>query len=271
MRRFLKRLGDLRSENPIRVRVGLLVDQLLSRSRERRVRIEGHDLTIRSNSSDLGVALSCLRGEFTPLGDAWPRTAAGLIVDAGGNIGTSALALAAIFPNASVVSMEPSEENFRILAANVAGNARIHAEQAALVAGDGVRQIELRDRGSPVSFTVVSNPHDARSAPVVQIVPALSLREVLSKHGHDRIMILKMDIEGAEIEFFRDPSWLELVDVLMIELHDRVAPGCSEGFRRICEGRFMYRTVGHQYISIGPAYFERKARQLKASQASCHA
>lgn len=266
MRRFLKRLGDLRLENSIHVRAGLLVDQILARSRTRRVRIAGHDLTIRSNSSDLGVALSCLRGEFAALGDAWPRTAAGLIVDAGGNIGTSALALSATFPNASVVCIEPSEENFRILAANVAGNARIHAEHAALVAGEGVGQIELRDRGSPVSFTVVSDPHDARSAPVVQIVPALSLREVLARHGHDRIMILKMDIEGAELEFFRDPSWLELVDVLMIELHDRVAPGCSESFHRICERRFIYRTVGHQYISIGPGYFESKARQTGATR-----
>lgn len=258
MRRFIKRLGALRAENPITVTSGLLLDQLLRRSRPTRLRIAGHPLVIRSSSPDLGVALSCLGGEFRSLGDAWPRDTPGLIVDAGGNIGTAAIALAGLFPQATVVSVEPSEENFAILTHNVAGNPRIHAERAALVADESIREITLRDRGSSVGFTVVADPRGARPDSGVT-VPATGLRTLLAKHGHERIMILKMDIEGAELGFFEDPSWLDLVDVLMIELHDKITPGCTEGFRRAAAGRFIYRTVGQQYVSVGRGYLERKA------------
>jgi hypothetical protein len=47
----------------------------------------------------------------------------------------------------------------------------------------------------------------------------------------DRIDILKLDIEGAELEIFSGPcEWLSKVAILLIELHDRVAPGCSLTF-----------------------------------------
>ncbi len=42
--------------------------------------------------------------------------------------------------------------------------------------------------------------------------------------------LVKCDIEGAEYAVFSDPNarWLELIDVLAIEMHDSMQPGASE-------------------------------------------
>jgi hypothetical protein len=53
----------------------------------------------------------------------------------------------------------------------------------------------------------------------------------MKEQGIDYIDILKIDIEGAEREIFRDPSsWIEKVDSLIIELHECMKPGCYRSF-----------------------------------------
>jgi hypothetical protein len=45
------------------------------------------------------------------------------------------------------------------------------------------------------------------------------------------IDILKIDIEGAEKEVFEDSSlWIDKVDSLIVELHERMKPGCNRTF-----------------------------------------
>ncbi len=41
------------------------------------------------------------------------------------------------------------------------------------------------------------------------------------------IDLLKVDIEGAEIEVFESCPWIKRVQVIALELHERVRPGCS--------------------------------------------
>jgi hypothetical protein len=49
----------------------------------------------------------------------------------------------------------------------------------------------------------------------------------------DRVGILKVDIEGAEKEVFSGAaSWIDRVDGIIIELHDRMKRGCSRTFFR---------------------------------------
>jgi hypothetical protein len=50
-------------------------------------------------------------------------------------------------------------------------------------------------------------------------------------HQLESIDILKIDIEGAEKEVFADSTaWLGRVRAIIIELHDRLKPGCSRSF-----------------------------------------
>ncbi len=55
----------------------------------------------------------------------------------------------------------------------------------------------------------------------------------MEQMGLEHIDVLKIDIEGSEIEVLRSaPSWIEHVGVILIELHDRFRPGCTQALDR---------------------------------------
>jgi hypothetical protein len=65
-------------------------------------------------------------------------------------------------------------------------------------------------------------------------VEAVDVPSLLDGSGAGRIDLLKLDIEGAELEVLRDGAdrWIDLVETLVDELHDRFRPGCSEALER---------------------------------------
>jgi hypothetical protein len=59
----------------------------------------------------------------------------------------------------------------------------------------------------------------------------MTVDTIMREHGIDHIDVLKVDIEGAEREVFRDPSsWIDKVDTLIVELHERLKLGCNRSF-----------------------------------------
>jgi FkbM family methyltransferase len=59
-------------------------------------------------------------------------------------------------------------------------------------------------------------------------IPVWTMDEVLRRSPGGRINILKLDVEGAEVEILRPPTpWLASVDCIIVELHN------EEGFRDI--------------------------------------
>ncbi len=73
---------------------------------------------VRSATPDLRVAILNLTEEFECLGQLLPEDYSGLIVDGGGYIGTSALKFSEMYPDATVVTVEPSSEIMSILGRN---------------------------------------------------------------------------------------------------------------------------------------------------------
>jgi len=67
--------------------------------------------------------------------------------------------------------------------------------------------------------------------------------------GFNRISILKLDIEGAELNLFKsNTEWLELVDNLVIELH---GTECSEVFFKAISGcGFKISTSGELTVCL---------------------
>lgn len=160
-----------------------------------------------------------------------------VIVDAGANIGLASIYFANKYPEATILAIEPEGSNFELLKRNVAPYPRIQPIQAAL--WDRNEEISLVDPGlgnwgfMTESAKAGEESHGASR----HMVRAMTVDRILEEHGFDRIDILKIDIEGAEKEVFADSGkWISKVDSIIIELHERLKPGCNRSFYKGSEG-----------------------------------
>jgi FkbM family methyltransferase len=162
-----------------------------------------------------GPELTALYGRLLAVG----RTP--LIIDAGANIGASAIWFAATFPAARVVALEPEAANFALLAANTAG-VDVEPMQAALAASAG--WVTLVDPGEGAwGFRTAAAP----AAPSPGAVPAVAVGDLYAARAAACApFIVKIDIEGAETDVFSGPTdWVAQTPVIVIELHDWLLTG----------------------------------------------
>jgi FkbM family methyltransferase len=142
---------------------------------------------------------------------------AGLVIDLGANVGYSSAYFLSRFPECTVLAVEPDANNFALLQRNLAPYGdRWHALQAAVWWRSEMLQFKQpatqgQEWARAVEPGVANEP----------VIRAVTIPELLASVPFDRISILKVDIEGAELGIFgHDTSWLGLVDNIVIELHD---------------------------------------------------
>lgn len=194
------------------------------------VNVGGSSLFLRPNNQDLSVARdSLVRRELAKVSEYRFTKEVDFIIDAGGYIGTSAIAFAKMFPSATVVSLEPSDENFALLCQNVRRYANIVPLKAALVAVDG--DVSLYDRGTGQwGFTIKPGPTE-EPLRKLHSVAGISINGLMNRFERTGLDILKMDIEGGEKDVLKgDLDWTSNTAVLIVELHDRIVSGCSAAF-----------------------------------------
>jgi FkbM family methyltransferase len=135
------------------------------------------------------------------------------IVDCGANIGLTSLYFASVYPRARIYSIEADPVNFAALETNVSSEPRITPIHACVV-GRSQTAVAFASQGPAWGRQRV----EAGSGPSV---PALTLDELLAKFAIGRINLLKLDIEGAEREVLATGNYLDVVDHIVAELHDR--------------------------------------------------
>jgi FkbM family methyltransferase len=175
-----------------------------------------------------------LEEEYKPLrAIAAPR----VIVDCGSNVGYSSRYLLEAFPSARVIAIEPDPENFRICQLNLEPfRNRASVLQAAV--WTHATQLSLSRgafRDGREWTTQVRRPGEGESADVA----AIDIESLLKKEAIDTIDLLKIDIEGSELELFRSEccgNWIRRVKNLAIELHDT---DCANTFFAALDG-FQY-------------------------------
>ncbi|MDR3474212.1 MAG: FkbM family methyltransferase [Devosia sp.] len=206
------------------------------------VRMHGFDLFLRSGTPDLAVAVDSLGGEFSRLA-GFPDPA-GLIIDAGGYIGTAALKLATLFPHSRIVCLEPAAENLDLLRRNVGSLPNIRVLQAALAARRG--EVILHDAGSGEwGFSTTGG------GKVLGAVPAVTVEDILAHETSDRLFLLKLDVEGAEQDILEAAAgWMGRTDIVIAELHEQLAPGVGAAFERATRGRINTRLPGEKVMSL---------------------
>jgi FkbM family methyltransferase len=235
--RYFKRFGfkggmqaarvRARSETPIAVRLPELT----------------HPLWVRPGTSDVATfdEVFVAREYEIPFTDFAPRH----VLDLGANVGFASVQFATRWPGASILAIEPEAENVVMLKRNTGAYRRINALHAAVWS----RPAQL----------AVENPHDAANAFRMTEadglngagIPAFTVAQLIARLGSDRVDLLKMDVEGAEREILRTAhEWLDRIHVLVIELHDRIVPGCSEALYAALHGRRLRQEIVGQNLVI---------------------
>ncbi len=186
-----------------------------------------YPLWLRTFSSDLGVYRQIFkRQEYKFQTNKTPE----IIIDAGANIGYASVYFANQFPQAKIFSLEPEEENFKLLQKNTSCYSNIVPIKAALWHKN--EEINLTDpmRGE-WGYTVEDRAQTATNQHL-SIVSGVTIDKLMQDYNLPSIDILKIDIEGTEKEIFscKNLLWLTKTDSLIIELHDRLKPGCSNSF-----------------------------------------
>jgi FkbM family methyltransferase len=151
-----------------------------------------------------------------------------VIVDAGANVGYSVTWFADRYPSARIIAIEPDPGNLQLLRKNTAHLTSVTILEAALAASPG--WADLIDTGQGPWAMRVGPAGDGAGA-IVGRVRCVTVDEVMQEHGIDRIGLLKIDIEGGEVEVLgASDGWIDRVDAVVAELHDRFRPGATRAF-----------------------------------------
>jgi FkbM family methyltransferase len=130
------------------------------------------------------------------------------ILDCGANVGLGIVYWKGLHPECRVTAFEPDDGAFEALTANCAGYQGVEFVKAAVWVAEGAEGF-VPDGADSGRLSVGSE------LPTT-IVPTVRLRD----HLADRVDLLKLDIEGAEVTVLEDCSdRLDAVELLFVEYH----------------------------------------------------
>lgn len=156
----------------------------------------------------------------------------GTIIDLGANIGLATLYLKLLYPAAKVICVEPDEGNFDLLFRNTKGIPNVKLYKAAIGANSGMAFAKTKSPEEP--WAVQTQAHCDGN------IPVLTIDQILTAEAITCIDLLKIDIEGAEKELFSENfhRWMQMTELIVIELHEHLAPGSGQAFFKALEKSF---------------------------------
>jgi FkbM family methyltransferase len=130
--------------------------------------------------------------------------AKGVIFDVGAHIGETALALALEFPNCKIHAFEPVSAIFKHLRHNCRKFGNIQCHQLALGASKEVRRIQLRSADPLCSMNQMSKLASGQTpAKLIETIHITTIDQIVVDLQVDNIALLKIDVEGFELEVLR--------------------------------------------------------------------
>lgn len=127
------------------------------------------------------------------------------IFDVGANIGYVSKHYRKCFPGATVWAFEPTPDTCAVLQDYVKGDSRVRVEQLALSneSGEAEFYVDNQTYGGGANSLLPHSEHFFESAPKADYkavrVETVRLDDFLARHEIDRVDILKLDVEGAEL------------------------------------------------------------------------
>lgn len=138
------------------------------------------------------------------------------ILDAGANLGFSAVYFASRYPAAQICAVEAQRDNFEQLRRHCEPYPNITCLHAALSSRHG--ELYIANSQARLDAFQVTGSTTGGGEPV----PGITVSDVMERMGWSTISLLKMDIEGSEQDVFGSnyQPWLDKVAVFAIEVHD---------------------------------------------------
>jgi FkbM family methyltransferase len=203
-----------------------------------------HSISLRSNHTDLKVFEQVFLQQDCeiPIERFQPK----LIIDGGAHIGCTSVYFALKYPSAKIICVEAERRNFAQLCRNVESFPNIEPIHSAIHSHRGLVTIENPENDG-WGFRVQEAKPDHEAA---DVIPTTTIADLVLHSGYNCLDVLKLDIEGAELDIFREPcEWLNIVSVIIIELHDRIKPGCSAAFEKAVAGyAFVTQKTAHNVV-----------------------
>ena len=193
-------------------------------------------ITLRPNSSDI-TAFKYIFAHGDYEFDIEPKP--NVIIDAGANVGLASIYFANKYPTAKIIAVELSPSNFQVLVNNTTLYKNIEAINAGLWPKNQI--LKFNEEGiSPWGYKV-NNKLDGNS----NSIDSITIPDIIERYSIKKIDLLKVDIEGAEVELFSEnyDSWLPITNYIMIEFHDRSRLESSKTVREALS-RFNFRDLG---------------------------
>ncbi|MDA3961956.1 MAG: FkbM family methyltransferase [Planctomycetota bacterium] len=184
------------------------------------------------------------------------------IVDVGAHVGAFAVRAAAIWPNASIIAVEPNPEVARLCMVSLEANVQSKWEMVDAALAYGCTELELMTHAGG-NFASIALPavakedmaalrHDPERYQTSCRVRAITLEDILQRYCPDGIDVLKLDCEGGEIGLFEHASDESLAQVGRIigEYHHGPGPVMKLIRRRLPRWNFAYLPITDQFGSF---------------------
>jgi FkbM family methyltransferase len=151
--------------------------------------------------------------EYALPADAAPET----ILDLGSNVGMSLLYFRSRYPEARIIGVEPSGNAFVRLQRNTRDLSNVRVIRAAAVGKSRPVELAVTDE----SWT--SSIYGDHAGHTVEQVTGLTIEQILDNAGWQRADVIKMDVEGCEVEILETSAAARHADWLIFEFHQEHA------------------------------------------------
>lgn len=150
------------------------------------------------------------------------------IIDLGANVGYSAAFFLSKFRYAQLIAVEPDVDNLEMLAINLRPyHSRVDIVPAAIWSAETRLDMRVEPYRGGGSWAKQVEKSVSESG----AIRGVDIPWILKTFQIDTVSLLKIDIEGAEVELFSAgvDAWIGRVRTIVIELHDDSAFGNATG------------------------------------------
>ncbi|KQS36119.1 FkbM family methyltransferase [Pedobacter sp. Leaf194] len=171
-----------------------------------------------------------------------------LIIDCGANIGLTSYQLSYAFPNCRIISVEPDFGNYTQLLKNLNGRTNLLGLNKAIWSEKRMLNFDYDFRDGQ-DWSVRTTDEKTLSGVSVE---SITINQILELSGHKVIDFLKIDIEGAEKELFKDKNtsnFLNQTKFISIEIHDEFDMS-SKIYQTLKENNFKLIKCGELMFGI---------------------